>query len=98
MIRVGLPYHLRMLAQIGAEVTLDVDGPVTQRSVLDALEARYPELRGTTRDQVTHERRPFIRYFACGQDLSHEDPDALLPEAVACGEERFIIVGAISGG
>ncbi len=98
MIRVGLPYHLRMLAQASGEVTVDVEGPVTQRSVLDALEARYPQLRGTIRDQVTQERRPFIRFFACGQDLSHEDKDAPMPDAVASGKERFFVVGAISGG
>jgi molybdopterin synthase sulfur carrier subunit len=98
MIRVVLPYHLRALAQAGAEVHLDVDGPVTQRSVLDALEARYPMLRGTIRDQVTHRRRAFVRFFACQEDLSHEPPDAPLPDAVATGAERFIIVGAIAGG
>lgn len=98
MIRVGLPYHLRMLAQSGAEVKLDVQGPITQRSVLDALEACYPVLRGTIRDQATQERRPFVRFFACGQDLSHEEPDALLPDGVASGEERFFVVGAIAGG
>jgi len=98
MIRVVLPYHLRTLAQAGAEVHLDVDGPVTQRSVLDALEARYPMLRGTIRDQVTQERRAFIRFFACEEDLSHEPPDAPLPDAVATGAERLIVVGAIAGG
>jgi hypothetical protein len=98
MIRVGLPYHLRMLAQAGAEVELDVQDPVTQRTVLDALEARFPMLRGTIRDQATQQRRAFIRFFACGQDLSHQEPDALLPDAVASGEERLVIVGAISGG
>jgi sulfur-carrier protein len=98
MIRVVLPYHLRTLAQAGAEVHLEVDGPVTQRSVLDALEARYPMLRGTIRDQATQERRAFIRFFACEEDLSHEPPDAPLPDAVATGEERFIVVGAIAGG
>jgi len=98
MIRVVLPYHLRTLAQAGAEVHLEVDGPVTQRSVLDALEARYPMLRGTIRDQATQERRPLIRFFACEQDLSHESPDAPLPEAVATGAERLILVGAIAGG
>ena len=98
MIRVVLPYHLRTLAQAGAEVQLAVEAPVTQRSVLDALEARYPVLRGTIRDQVTQERRPLIRFFAAGQDLSLEPPDALLPAAVAVGAERLIVVGAISGG
>jgi molybdopterin synthase sulfur carrier subunit len=98
MIRVALPYHLRTLAQVGAEVQLDVEGPITQRSVLDALEARYPMLRGTIRDPVTHERRPFLRFFACGEDLSHEPPDAPLPDPVASGAERFIVLGAIAGG
>ena len=98
MIRVGLPFHLRTLAQAGSEVELEVEGPVTQRSVLDALEDRYPMLRGTIRDQGTQQRRPFIRFFACGKDLSHEMPDAPLPDAVASGAERFIIVGAIAGG
>src|SRR5436853_7830596 len=98
MIRVELPAHLRTLAQVGGEVTLDVDGPVTLRSVLDALEARYPMLRGTIRDQVTQQRRPFLRFFACEEDLSHEPPDAPLPDAVASGKEPFIIIGAIAGG
>ncbi len=98
MIRVVLPYHLRTLAQAGPEVHLDVEGPVTQRRVLDALEARYPMLRGTIRDQATRERRSLIRFFACEQDLSHESPDAPLPEAVVTGAERLIIVGAIAGG
>jgi molybdopterin synthase sulfur carrier subunit len=98
MIRVVLPYHLRMLAQVGGEVTLAVDGPATQRSVLDALEARYPMLRGTIRDHVTQQRRPMIRFFACAEDLSHESPDAPLPEAVSSGAEPFFIVGAIAGG
>jgi len=98
MIRVELPAHLRTLAHVGGEVKLDVAGQVTQRSVLDALEARYPMLRGTIRDQVTHQRRPFIRFFACQEDLSHESPDAPLPEAVASGTEPFLIVGAIAGG
>ena len=98
MIRVVLPYHLRNLAQAGAEVHLEVDGPVTQRTVLDALEARYPMLRGTIRDQATGHRRAMIRFFACEQDLSHESPDAPLPEAVAAGGERLIVVGAIAGG
>jgi hypothetical protein len=98
MIRVILPYHLRRLANVGAEVTLDVEGPVTQRSVLDALEARYPMLRGTIRDHVTQKRRPFLRFFACEEDWSHEPPDAPLPEAVASGAEPFYIIGAIAGG
>src|SRR5204863_5431508 len=98
MIRGILPMHLRTFAHVGAEVKLDVDGPVTQRSVLDALEARYPMLRGTIRDQVTHQRRPFLRFFACEQDLSHELPDTPLPDAVATGAEPFLVVGAMSGG
>ena len=98
MIRVVLPYHLRSLAQVGAEVTLDVDGPVTQRSVLDALEARYPMLRGTIRDHLTHKRRPFLRFFACEEDLSNQAPDAPLPDAVASGAAPFFIIGAIAGG
>jgi hypothetical protein len=98
MIRVILPQHLRTLAQVGSELQLEVDGPVTQRSVLDALEARYPMLRGTIRDQVTEQRRPFLRFFACEEDLSHEPPDAALPDAVASGAEPFIVIGAIAGG
>jgi len=98
MIRVLLPYHLRTLARVDAEVELDVSGPVTQRSVLDALEARYPTLRGTLRDHVTKQRRPFVRFFACEEDLSHESPDAPLPEAVAKGTEPLLVVGAIAGG
>ncbi len=98
MIRVLLPYHLRSLAQVGPEVELEVSGPATQRSILDALENRYPVLRGTIRDHVTHQRRPFIRFFACEQDLSHESPDTPLPEAVATGAEPFMVVGAIAGG
>ncbi len=98
MIRVVLPAHLRTLAHVGGEVMLQVEGPVTQQSVLDALEARYPVLRGTIRDHVTHRRRAFLRFFACEQDLSHEPPDALLPEAVARGTEPLLIVGAIAGG
>ena len=98
MIRVVLPQHLRTLAHVDGEVKLPVDGAVTQRSVLDALEARYPVLRGTIRDHVTQQRRPFIRFFACEQDLSHEPPDAPLPDAVAKGTEPFLIVGAIAGG
>ena len=98
MIRVVLPYHLRTLARVGAEVTLEVEGPVTQRSVLDVLEARYPVLRGTIRDQVTQQRRPLLRFFACEEDLSHEPPDAPLPGAVASGAEPFWVVGAVAGG
>jgi len=98
VIRVELPQHLRTLAHAGREVELEVEGPVTQRAVLDALEARYPMLRGTIRDQVTQQRRAFLRFFACQEDLSHEPPDSLLPEAVASGKEPFLIVGAIAGG
>ena len=98
MIRVVLPAHLRTLAHVGFEVTLEVDGAVTLRSVLDALEARYPMLQGTIRDHVTQQRRPFLRFFACEEDLSHESPDAPLPEAVASGKEPFLIIGAIAGG
>ena len=97
-IRVTLPAHLRKLARVDGEVKLDVEGQVTQRSVLDALEARYPMLRGTVRDQVTQRRRAFVRFFACGEDLSHEPAEAPLPEAVATGAEPFMIVGAIAGG
>ena len=98
MIRIILPHHLRTLAHVGGEVTLEVAGAVTQRSVLDALEARYPMLRGTIRDHVTLQRRAFLRFFACEEDLSHESPDAPLPEAVALGKEPFIVIGAIAGG
>jgi molybdopterin synthase sulfur carrier subunit len=98
IIRVTLPAHLRKLARVDGEVKLDVEGQVTQRSVLDALEARYPMLRGTIRDHVTQRRRAFVRFFACGDDLSHELPDAPLPDAVATGAEPFMIVGAIAGG
>jgi len=98
MIRVVLPPHLRTLAKIAGEVELEVPGPATQRSVLDALEARYPMLRGTIRDHVTQQRRPFLRFFACEEDLSHESPDAALPEAVASGAEPLLIIGAIAGG
>ncbi|HTA48472.1 MAG TPA: MoaD/ThiS family protein [Verrucomicrobiae bacterium] len=98
MIRVILPQHLRTLAHAGSEVQLEVESPVTQRSVLDALEARYPMLRGTIRDQVTLERRPFLRFFACEEDLSHEPPDALLPDSVVSGSEPLLIIGAIAGG
>jgi molybdopterin synthase sulfur carrier subunit len=98
MIRVALPAHLRTLARTGEEVEVEVDGRVTQRAVLDALEARYPVLRGTIRDHVTLRRRPFVRFFACEQDLSHEPPDAPLPDAVAAGAEPFLVVGATAGG
>lgn len=98
MIRVVIPYHLRTLANVGKEVTLDIAGPVTQRTVLDALEARYPALRGTIRDPATGRRRPLVRFFVCGRDWSHEDADAPLPAAVAAGAEPFMIVGAIAGG
>ena|ERR1035437_3805439 len=98
MIRVILPPHLRTLAQVRGDVELEVEGQVTQRSVLDALEARYPMLRGTVRDQVTQQRRPFLRFFACEEDLSHEPPDAPLPDAVASGAEPLIVIGAIAGG
>jgi hypothetical protein len=98
MIRVVLPAHLRTLARINGEVQLEVEGPVTQRSVLDALEVRYPMLRGTIRDHVSYERRPFVRFFACQEDLSHESTDALLPLPVASGVEPYLVVGAISGG
>ncbi len=98
MIRVVLPAHLRTLAKIDGEVVLDVQGEVTQESVIDALEARYPVLRGTIRDHGTHKRRPFMRYFACEQDLSHEPSDKPLPEAVAQGAEPYLIVGAMAGG
>ena len=98
MIRVVLPAHLRTLARVDGEVKLDVEGEVTQRSVIDALEARYPMLRGTIRDQVTQQRRAFVRFFACEQDLSHESPDAPLPDAVTTGAEPFLIVGAMAGG
>jgi hypothetical protein len=98
MIRVVLPSHLRTLAGVSGEVALEVAAPVTQRTVLDALEARYPGLLGTVRDQSTKVRRPFIRFFACQEDLSHESPDAPLPEPVAKGEEPFLVVGAIAGG
>jgi hypothetical protein len=98
MIRVVLPKHLRTLAGVDKEVELRVEGPATQRSVLDALEARFPMLRGTIRDHVTQQRRPFLRFFACEQDLSHEPPDAPLPDAVVLGAEPFLVVGAIAGG
>jgi molybdopterin synthase sulfur carrier subunit len=98
MIRIALPFHLRKLARVDGEVQLDVEGPVTQGSVLDALEAEYPVLRGTIRDHVTKKRRAFVRFFACEQDLSHEAPDTLLPDAVATGAETFIVLGAMAGG
>ncbi|HET7599532.1 MAG TPA: MoaD/ThiS family protein [Gemmatimonadales bacterium] len=98
MIRVALPQHLRTLARTGEEVQLEVNGRATQRAVLDALEARYPVLRGTIRDHVTLKRRPFVRFFACEQDISHESPDAPLPAAVASGAEPFLVVGATAGG
>jgi sulfur-carrier protein len=98
MIRVVLPGHLRALAQTRSEVQLEIKGPVTQRSVLDALEAHYPMLCGTIRDHVTQQRRPFLRFFACEEDLSHESPDAPLPDPVAAGEEPLLIIGAIAGG
>lgn len=98
MIRVVLPHHLRTLAHVGKEVELQVEDPPTLGSVLDVLEARYPMLRGTIRDHVTHQRRDFIRFFACGQDLSHQPPDTPLPDAIATGTEPFRIVGAMAGG
>ena len=98
MIRIILPQHLRTLAHVGSEVELELDGPVTLRSVLDAIETRYPMLRGTIRDQVTQQRRPFLRFFACEEDLSHEPPDTPLPDAIASGKEPFIVIGAIAGG
>lgn len=98
MIRVVLPYHLQTLAKVGAEVQLEVAGPVTLRSVLDALEARYPMLRGTIRDHVTLKRRPMLRFFACEQDLSHDPPDNPLPDKVASGAEPLWVIGAIAGG
>src|SRR6184192_3813643 len=98
MIRVIIPQHLRTLAHVGSEVTIEVEGPATQRSILDALEATYPMLRGTIRDQVTQQRRAFVRFFACAEDLSHEPPDAPLPDAVAMGAEPFLVVGAMAGG
>jgi len=98
MIRLVLPAHLRKLAMINSELQLDVAGEITQRAVLDALEAAYPVLRGTIRDQDSGRRRPFIRFFACEEDLSHESPDATLPEAVACGREPYLVVAAMAGG
>ena len=98
MIRVELPAHLRNLAKVSGEVKLEIQRQVTQRSIIDALEATYPMLEGTIRDHVTQKRRPYVRFFACSEDLSHESPDALLPEEVASGKEPFLIVGAIAGG
>jgi sulfur-carrier protein len=98
MIRVVLPPHLRTLARVDGEVELEVKTPVSQRSVLDSLEAKYPMLRGTIRDHVTQLRRPMVRFFVCGEDLSHEPPDTLLPDAIASGSEAFLIIGAIAGG
>ena len=98
MIRVQLPAHLRSLAKVNGEVKLEIAGPVTQRTILDALESCYPMLQGTLRDHVTKKRRPFVRFFACEEDLSHESPDAPLPEAVSTGVEPFLVVGAIAGG
>jgi molybdopterin synthase sulfur carrier subunit len=98
MVRVMLPFHLRTLANVGSEVQLDVAAPVTQRTILDALEARYPTLRGTVRDHATQKRRALVRFFACEEDVSHDPPDKPLPEAVASGKEPFFIIGAIAGG
>jgi len=98
MVRVVLPFHLRTLAHVGSEVTLEIPGPVTQRSVLDALESTYPMLRGAIRDHDSQQRRPFLRFFACEEDLSHNSSDTPLPEAVASGKEPFIVIGAIAGG
>ena len=98
MIRVELPFHLRKLARVEGEVQLEVEGAVTQSAILDALEARYPMLRGTIRDHVTQQRRPFVRFFACQQDLSHDPPDTPLPDAVATANEPFVVVGAMAGG
>src|SRR5438270_13768104 len=98
MIRVVLPHHLRTLARVGDEVQLEPNGNVTQRAILDALEQKYPNLRGTIRDHVTHKRRPMVRFFACGEDVSHDSPDAQLTEAIANGSEPFFIMGAIAGG
>lgn len=98
MVRVILPFHLRNLARVGSELILEVEGPVTQRSILDELEAKYPMLQGAIRDHVTHQRRPFLRFFACEEDLSHESPDTPVPESVASGQEPFVVLGAIAGG
>ncbi len=98
MIRVELPLHLRNLARVGDEICIEVSGTATQRTLMDALEAQYPMLRGTIRDYVTQRRRPYLRFFACEEDLSHDPPDAPLPDAVACGKEPFLVIGAMSGG
>jgi sulfur-carrier protein len=98
MIRVVLPYHLRNLAHVGEEIVLEMEGPITQRTVLDAVETRYPMLRGAIRDHVTQQRRAFLRFFACEEDLSHQSPDDPLPEAVVSGKEPFLVIGAIAGG
>ena len=98
MIRVELPAHLRTLARVSDEVTIEVVGPITQRAIIDAIEARYPVLRGTIRDYLTGKRRPYVRFFACEQDLSHEPPDVPLPDAIASGTEPFLVVGAMAGG
>jgi molybdopterin synthase sulfur carrier subunit len=98
MIRVVLPQHLRTLARVGSEVELDLNGSVTAKAILDGLEAKYPVLRGTIRDHVSHQRRPLVRFFACGQDISHEQPDVPLPDAIVKGTEPFFIMGAIAGG
>jgi molybdopterin synthase sulfur carrier subunit len=98
VVRVELPAHLRTLARVGREVSVEVPAPVTQRAVLDALEAAYPVLCGTVRDHVTHKRRPFVRFFACGEDLSHQSADAPLPDPIASGTEPFLIIGAVAGG
>lgn len=98
MIRVVLPQHLRTLAHVGMEVQLSIEGPITQRSILDAVESQYPMLEGTIRDHTTKQRRPFLRFFACGEDLSHESPDATVPEEVIAGKEPFMVIGAIAGG
>jgi sulfur-carrier protein len=98
MIRVKLPQHLRTLSGAGREVAIEVEGPVTQQAIIDAIEATYPMLRGTIRDQATRQRRPLVRFFACGQDLSHEPPDAPLPDAIVNGAEPFLVIGAMAGG
>jgi hypothetical protein len=98
VIRVKLPPHLRTLARVKGKIELEIEGPVTQRAILDTLEAEYPMLRGTIRDHTTRQRRPFLRFFACGEDWSHESPDAPLPEAIATGAEPFLVVGALAGG
>jgi hypothetical protein len=98
MIRVHLPYHLRTLAKVEGEVSFDIESPVTQRAILDAIEARYPMLRGTIRDHVTYQRRPFLRFFACEQDLSLQSPDTPVPDEVAAGVEPFLVIGALAGG